>query len=146
VQTALVSQTLPTFTELNSWKTYSLVLICTCSALILMFGWLFWTLRRQKATDFAKNLAVCMLAYNVFVLARFFLVYNVVDDYMDASKSVTGFDRFLAILWALCIVVSLIAFNIGNWYFGFHYFKCASEMEYIIDMDSDKSQDALQAQ
>lgn len=40
-------------------------------------------------------------------------------------------------------MVSLTAFNLGNWYFGFHYFKCSSEMEFIIDVDADKSQDAL---
>ena len=28
-------------------------------------------------------------------------------------------------------MVTLLAFNLGNWYFGFYYFKCSSEIPFI---------------
>ena len=109
----------------SEWIFYEIVLISTSAILILAFGWLYFSL---KGADFAQKLALCMLIFNVFVLIRFICV----------SLFIRDMNEFLAIVWVLCIMVSLTAFNLGNWYFGFHYFKCSSEMEMIIDVDADK--------
>jgi len=72
----------------------------------------------------------CMMIYNIVALVRF-----ICSDYLEKQRELQNGkligkkDMIIGGLAWLCIVVGLLTFNLGNWYFGFHYFKCSTEME-----------------
>lgn len=87
--------------------------------------------RNQLGSRFAKNLTALFLIFNVTIMIRFFCA-RYVHAQTQNSQSLTGFtDRLIQVIWLLAMLVSLLAFNLANWDFGFHYFKCASEIEFL---------------
>jgi hypothetical protein len=37
----------------------------------------------------------------------------------------------LGVFWVVCIIVMLLSFNLATLYFGFHYYKCSSEIKFL---------------
>ena len=116
-------------------KTYSIMLVVCSSILILAFGWLLYKIRQlDKGNQFAVRLTTCMLVFNIATLARFFCTYEMRDN----QDSVTGGaftnprDWIFGILRMVFMLLSVITFSLGNWYFGFHYYKASSEMKFKI--------------
>jgi hypothetical protein len=71
-----------------------------------------------------------MAVYNLAVLLRF-ASGRVLDEGKDKGGSLGPFYITLGICWTLCLVIYLLAFNLGNLYFGFHYFKCSTEIGFL---------------
>lgn len=74
-----------------------------------------------------------MMVFNSAYLARFAAgrILDVKKDEIVPGEKLTGVWVFLAVSWIVLSVVALLAFNLGNWVFSFHYFKCASEMKFL---------------
>lgn len=106
---------------------YSLSILIPSSIMSLLFGFLWLWFRKSEENEFPARLSLCMMVFNVFLIIRFFFgrVLNCHDQNNDFLY------YFLASMWLISVMIYLTAFNLGNWYFGFHYYKCASEMEFV---------------
>jgi len=104
---------------------YEIALSSTSGILVLLFGWLYFSLRKNESGIFAKRLAGCMCLVNVLILAKFGLTLLTIDC-TNTNEPCTIKDNETAILvvWCFPAMVSLGLFNIGQLYFAFHYFNC----------------------
>lgn len=109
---------------------FSITLVSTTFTLTVLFGRLVATLKKKKTSPFAVKLGICMMTYNLAYLIRFG-VGRVLDEGKDQRRELGAFYISLGVLWILLTVAGLLSFNLGSWYFGFHYFKCASEIKLI---------------
>jgi hypothetical protein len=92
-----------------------------------------------------------MMIFNIFVLARYGIGRIISREYCDAN--IEGCDctaimdgspvcdigfwyKVGGVIWALSIIIYLLSFNLGQWYFSFYYYKCSSEMLCVIKCDS----------
>jgi len=73
-----------------------------------------------------------MLTYNLTALTRF-IIGRQLDDTKDSHNGalIGTWPMVGGVAENTFLVISLSAFNLGCWYFGFHYFKCSSEMEFV---------------
>jgi hypothetical protein len=126
---------------------YSIVLISTSSILVLLYAWLRVWLNKRPNVDFAKRLTTCMMIFNIFVLARYGIGRIISYQYCEGTEGcgcselkngceISGWYKVGGVLWALTIIIYLLSFNLGQWYFSFYYYKCSSEMECVIKSSS----------
>lgn len=113
----------------TAWLVFSIVQIVTTVILIIGFSWLLIRMcRNELGSRFAKNLTALFLALNISIMVRFFCA-RYVNAQAQKNGVLTGFtDRLIQVIWLLAMLLSLLAFNLANWLFGFHYFKCAAEI------------------
>jgi hypothetical protein len=127
---------------------YSIVLVSTCSILAILYGGLWLWLRKRVNADFAKTLTVCMFLFNSFVLVRYGVGRLISSQYClpftegcQCTTATDGTDIYCqpdtlhqigGVAWGLAIIIYLLAFNVGSWYFGFYYYRCASEMNIVV--------------
>lgn len=133
------------------WTIYSIVLISTSSILVLLYACLFVWLNKRPNVDFAKRLTTCMMIFNIFVLARYGIGRIISPEYciadtegckctplMDGSPVcvIDFWYKVGGVFWALSIIIYLLSFNLGQWYFSFYYYMCSSEMLCVINSGS----------
>lgn len=108
--------------------------------MILLFCYLWIKLRKSSENEFTAKLSLCMAVANLFMIGRFVngrLIQKEYGNYPECTLKPSYY--VMACLWVLSVFVYLTAFNLGNWYFGFHYFKCASEMKFVNEIIHDRS-------
>lgn len=138
---------------------YSVILLITCSVLTVAYFILWIKLRKQPNVDFAKTLTLCMMGFNVFIIVRYVIGKSISKDYCASSadadckcycdsacdtKPVYKCQKFEAplvifgVLWSLSIMIYLLCYNLGTWHFGFYFYKCHSEMPFVLRAQQDK--------
>ena len=123
-----------------SLQFYKWSILVSSSIMILLFCYLWIKLRKSTENEFPAKLSLCMAVANLFMIGRFIsgrLIYNECASNPDCTLEPSY--KVMAYLWVFSVFVYLTAFNLGNWYFGFHYFKCASEMKFVNEIIHDKS-------
>lgn len=106
--------------------------------MILAFGGLRLRIHKEEQQRFAKIMSTCLLVFNAAILGHFYAAYYFESDSTDDSYGAATTSEAM-ILWGtefVCIIIGLLAFNLGEWYQGFHYFKCATEMEMMFKKGS----------
>ena len=89
-------------------------------------------IKEGTKSKFAKRVSFLLFVYNLTALIRFYIGRQLDTFKDDHSGALLGFwPLFEGFTENICLVISLTAFNLGNWYFGFYYFKCYSETEFI---------------
>ena len=88
---------------------------------------------KGTSSKFAKNVTACLLVDNLTALIRIVLGEYIMDPLKDRNGgALVGFwPSFAGVCDALLMTIELTAFNLGNWYFAFHYFKCSSELKFL---------------
>lgn len=71
-----------------------------------------------------------MMAYNVAIIVRYG-IGRILANALDKERLLGWPYQVCGMMWVLMTVVGLLSFNLGNWYFGFHYFQCSSEIKFI---------------
>lgn len=70
-----------------------------------------------------------MLVYNLCTLGKYILLIVLENELIAENNAWIGTKYVvLGVLQWFFIVIAYLAFNVGNAYFGLHYFKCQSEM------------------
>lgn len=113
--------------ESNASFFYCLSILISSSIMSVLFGFLWLKFRKSEENEFPARLSLCMMVFNMFLIIRF-VCGRALNCHEDADDFLY---YFLATLWLISVMIYLTAFNLGNWYFGFHYYKCASEMEFV---------------
>lgn len=113
---------------------YYWTIVGTSGTLILAFGWLRLQIVRNKVeSEFAKILTTCLLVFNLAVLTHFYMAYYTDTDrdahYGAVTSTITDVMECIDLA---AVIVSVCAFNLGEWYQGIHYYKCATEMEMLL--------------
>lgn len=86
-----------------------------------------------------------MLGFNICTLANFILQAVMQQKLEENNYAWIGTGSvILGVLQWLCVLIAYLAFNVGNFYFAFHYFKCQSEMKIMAVKTADA--DAIEAQ
>lgn len=142
---------------------YSAILLATCSVLTVAYFILWIKLRKQPNVDFAKTLTLCMMGFNVFIIVRYVIGKIISKDYCaggsDSCKcscnsacntepiySCDKFEPFqviFGVLWSLSIMTYLLCYNLGTWHFGFYFYKCHSEIPFVLRAQQDKDAPVL---
>lgn len=82
-------------------------------------------IKEGTKSEFAKKVSFLLFVYNLTALIRFYIGRQLDQFKDDHNGALIGFwPLFAGFSENICLVISLSAFNLGNWYFGFHYFKC----------------------
>jgi len=76
------------------------------------------------------KLLACYIAFNVCSILTI-LLYGPVDKVLDGKAEMTSLVWFLAVMSCLFYILSMCAFNVSTWYFGYKYFRCAEKTKYV---------------
>ena len=117
-----------------AWTIYVIVSISCDSILVLLFGYtLVMNCVKGSDSKFARNVTACLFVFNLASLMRMGVGRLILDPIKDNDENaLIGFwPMFAGVAYSLLISVELVAFNNGNWYFAFHYFRCSSEIKFL---------------
>ena len=121
------------------WTIYVVVSVAVYSIMTILFGF-FLVKNCVKDTNrkFARNVTACLFVYNLSALMRMGVGRIILDPIKDAhDNALFGFwPMFAGVCDSVLITTMLISFNMGNWYFAFHYFKCSTEMKFLTQRES----------
>jgi len=62
--------------------------------------------------------------------------FEPVDNVLDKHEPLDAWTCFLGIITVVGIVIAQAAFNATTWNFGFHYFSCASKLQFVFHQKS----------